>query len=104
MNTKGGKFTYPETLGVTGASIGYFDHDNNWVDEGGVDFTSTSIIPPRASVVKLTHVDSGEMKADYTYQAEFAGQGSGATVSTTPSYLGFAGNGAVLFPSSGWIY
>lgn len=101
MNTKGGKFTYPETLGVTGASIGYFDHDNNWVDEGGVDFTSTSIIPPRASVVKLTHVDSGEMKADYTYQAEFAGQGSGATVSTTPSYLGFAGNGAVLFPSSG---
>ena len=54
MSTKGGAFTYPEKLGIHGASKGYFDRDNNWVDEGSVLFTGTSISPEPGVTVRLT--------------------------------------------------
>ena len=53
INTHGGKFTFPASLGITGASRGYFDARNVWVDEGKVEFTKTSITPPPGSVVRL---------------------------------------------------
>jgi hypothetical protein len=53
MNTKGGSFTYPSSLGIKAASKGYFDNQNHWVDEGSLPFTSTSISPPAAVTVHL---------------------------------------------------
>lgn len=36
MTTKGGKFTLPDSIDVSEISKGYFDGDNNWVNEGNV--------------------------------------------------------------------
>lgn len=55
VNTAGGKFTYPSSLNVTGATQGYFDDNNVWVSTGNVSFTSTSITPPSGTAVRLVH-------------------------------------------------
>ena len=55
INTKGGTFTYPSSLGVTSAQQGYVDDNNIWVNTGSLTFSSTSITPPTATVVRLTH-------------------------------------------------
>lgn len=36
--SKGGVFSWPDSLNILSASKGYFDAHNNWVDEGTVDF------------------------------------------------------------------
>lgn len=55
INIKGGTFTYPSSLGVTAASQGYFDDSGNWVNQGNLSFSTTSITPPTGSVILLTH-------------------------------------------------
>lgn len=55
INMQGGVFNYPSSLGINGASQGYFDNNNNWVNEGNVSYSSTQITPPTATVVRLTH-------------------------------------------------
>ena len=104
VNTKGGTFSYPETLGVTAASKGYFDENNNWVDEGSVAFTATSMTPPEASVVKLTHAGDDWKRPEAVMQAEFATYGDGAEVSTAYSGKdGFACHGYVKTLENGSI-
>jgi hypothetical protein len=54
MNTHGGTFTYPVSLGINNASKGYFDSHNRWVDEGRISFTQKSISPPVGTTIRLT--------------------------------------------------
>jgi hypothetical protein len=98
MSTKGGTFTYPSTLGVTGASQGYVDADNAWVNQGAVGYTSTSITLGAGQTVRLTRPDTGAVPG-IRRQAEFATVGGGATIES--SSLGFAGNGYVNLPTTG---
>jgi len=98
MSTKGGTFTYPSTLGVNGASQGYFDSNNTWVNKGTVAYGSTSITLAAGQTVRLTRPDTGAVTG-IRRQAEFATIGGGATVES--SSLGFAGNGYVNLPTSG---
>ena len=98
MSTKGGTFTYPSTLGINGASQGYFDSNNAWVNQGTVAYTSTSITLAAGQTVRLTRPNTGAV-AGVRRQAEFATIGGGATVES--SALGFAGNGYVNLPTTG---
>lgn len=98
MSTKGGTFTYPSTLGVNGASQGYFDSNNTWVNQGTVAYGSTSITLAAGQTVRLTRPNTGAVTG-IRRQAEFATIGGGATVES--SSLGFAGNGYVNLPTSG---
>lgn len=54
MNTMGGTFAYPSSLGITSASEGHFDTNNRWINEKSVSFTSTAITPPAGVTVRLT--------------------------------------------------
>lgn len=99
MNTQGGAFTYPAALGVTGATVGYFDSSNEWVPQGNVAHTLDSISPPAGVTVRVTHANSGEPVILVRRQAEFGSLGGGATVHA--DMPGFAGNGYVGFPSDG---
>ncbi|WP_455587077.1 DUF4978 domain-containing protein [Bacteroides sp.] len=104
VNTKGGTFSFPESLGVTEAAMGYFDSDNQWVDQGSVAFTSTSITPPVATTVRLLHQGEEETVPESVLQAEFAGYGDGATVSTAYSGMdGFACHGYIKTAANGYI-
>ena len=51
--TGSGAFIYPEALGVISASKGYFNENNEWIDEGTVSFTETSLTMPATSAVRL---------------------------------------------------
>jgi lysophospholipase L1-like esterase len=53
MNTAGGTFAYPSSLGITSASEGHFDMNNHWIDERSIPFTSTAISPPTGVTVRL---------------------------------------------------
>jgi hypothetical protein len=98
MSTGGGTFTYPSTLGVNGASQGYFDGNNTWVNQGAVAYGSTSITLAAGQTVRLTRPNTGAVTG-IRRQAEFATIGGGATVES--SSLGFAGNGYVNLPTTG---
>ena len=104
LSTKGGKFTYPESLGVTAASKGYFDDANNWVDEGSLQFSSTSITAPEATIIKITHAGEEFKKPEAVSQAEFANIGDGAEISTAYSGKdGFACHGYVKTLEQGFV-
>jgi hypothetical protein len=100
MNTRGGKFTFPESLGVTAASKGHFDRNNKWVEEAKVPFTKTELTPEPGVTIRLLRPDTHE-PSPIRLQAEFAELGGGAAVDATPNALGFAGNGYVKLPPSG---
>lgn len=55
MNTRGGTFNYPSSIGIIRASKGYFDKNNKWVSEANLSFTSTSITPPVGKTVRLLY-------------------------------------------------
>jgi hypothetical protein len=97
MNTQGGKFTFPEALGVSAAAKGHFDRDNRWVEEGKVPFAKTEITPEPGVTIRLLRANSRE-PATIRRQAEFAEVGGGAVVDAAADSLGFAGNGYVKFP------
>lgn len=61
MNTEGGTFTYPSSLGIKGASKGHFDSNNQWVSEGSIPFTDTSITPPPGTTVLLTRAAQAQI-------------------------------------------
>ncbi len=104
LSTKGGEFTFPESLGVIAASKGYFDSSNNWVDEGGVQFSSTSITAPEATIIKITHSGEEFKKSEAVSQAEFATIGDGAEISTAYSGKdGFACHGYVKTQEQGFV-
>jgi hypothetical protein len=54
LNMKGGSFSWPAALGITGAQRGYFDNDNVWVNQGSIAFSSTGMTPPAGTIVRLT--------------------------------------------------
>jgi hypothetical protein len=56
LTTCGGKFRYPSGLGIVSASKGYFNEENEWMDEEKVDFTGTSIVVPAATAVRVIHL------------------------------------------------
>jgi hypothetical protein len=92
MNTKGGVFTYPDSLGINGASYGYFDENNQWVKQGDIQYTKTWITPPAGVTVLLTRPDTKE-RTGKRIQAEFVSFWGGSFVESTN--IGFAGNGYV---------
>jgi hypothetical protein len=97
---RGGTFTYPASLGINGASKGYLERNNTWVNESSVPFTSTSISPAAGLTIRLTRPATGEKTPPIRRQAELAEFGGGAIVES--SNLGFAGNGYLRFPGSGY--
>lgn len=92
MNTKGGVFTYPDSLGINGASYGYFDENNQWVKQGDVQYTKTSITPPAGVTVLLTRPDTKEITGK-RIQAEFVNFWGSTFIESTN--IGFAGNGYI---------
>lgn len=54
LSTGGGTFDYPASLGVEAVEQGYFDASNQWVSEGAVNYTSTSITLGEATCVRLS--------------------------------------------------
>jgi len=92
MNTQGGTITFPDSIAVNGASYGYFDKDNQWVDRGKVPFTGTSVSPAPGTTVRLTRLGRVPVIA-VIKQAEFGSYGLGSTLGS--AHIGFAGNGYV---------
>lgn len=92
MNTKGGVFTYPDSLGINGASYGYFDENNQWVKRGDVEYTKTWLTPPAGTTVRLTRPDTKE-RTGKRIQAEFVSFWGGSFVES--ANIGFAGNGYI---------
>lgn len=98
MNTKGGVFTFPDSLGINGASYGYFDKNNQWIKSGDVPYTTTSITPPAGVTVLLTHPDTKE-KSGKKIQAEFVSYWGGSYVES--ANIGFSGNGYINLNAKG---
>lgn len=92
INTKGGVFTFPDSLGINGASYGYFDKDNQWIKQGDVQYTKTTITPPAGTTVRLTRPDTKE-RTGKKIQAEFVSFWGGSYVES--KNIGFAGNGYI---------
>ena len=100
MNTKGGMFTFSDSLNINGASIGFFDKENKWVLQGSVPYTKTTITPPAGVTVRLTRLDTKELNGN-RMQAEFASYGLGSFIES--EFLGFAGNGYVNLNAKGGV-
>lgn len=98
INTKGGVFTFPDSLGINGASYGYFDKNNQWVKEGDVQYTKTTITPPAGTTVRLTRPDTKE-RTGRRIQAEFVSFWGGSFVES--ANIGFAGNGYINLNAKG---
>jgi len=98
MNTKGGVFTFPDSLGITGASYGFFDEDNQWVNQGDVQYTKTWITPPVGVTVRLTRTDTQE-RTGTRIQAEFVSFWGSTFIESTN--MGFAGNGYINLNTKG---
>lgn len=96
---KGGKFTWPASLGVTTAQTGYFDVDNRWikVSDLTVSKNQTELIAPANVTIMLTHGENHAVQGT-RYQAEFARIGGGTLIES--SYLGFSGNGYTNLPQN----
>lgn len=92
MNTKGGLFTFPESLSIKNASVGYFDSNNKWVKQGDISYSATSIEPTAGTTVLLSCSGMAIAPA-IKLQAEFASYGLGSFIEST--FLGFAGNGYI---------
>jgi hypothetical protein len=98
MNSKGGTFNYPSSLGVKNASKGHFDDKNKWVNEGSIDYSSTSLTAPVGMAIRLT-VHGTSATGSIKRQAEFAMIGGGANIAS--ANIGFAGNGYVNLNTNG---
>lgn len=98
INTKGGVFTFPDSLGINGATYGYFDKNNQWVKQGDVQYTKTTITPQAGVTVRLTRPDTKE-RTGKRIQAEFVSFWGGSFVESTN--IGFAGNGYINLNTRG---
>jgi len=109
MSTKGGTFTIPASLKITGASKGRFDNDNQWINESEVNYRQSregqeiSINIQPGTTIRLTCKDTGKTEAQ-TYQAEFADLCVGTENQSSIEGIGFAGIGYAKFPSTEGAY
>lgn len=102
MSTRGGLFTFPDSLGVSGASKGYFDRSNKWVNQGEIPLgKGSSLFVDAGTVVRLIRPDKGDAAPKKILQAEFARVGGAAAIESGAGNVGFAGNGYVKIPVSG---
>jgi hypothetical protein len=53
LSTFKGTFTLPSSIKVVSASKGYFDKNDQWVNEGGVTYDQANIVMPETSAVLL---------------------------------------------------
>ncbi|MGK9118269.1 DUF4978 domain-containing protein [Olivibacter jilunii] len=117
MSTKGGRFSFPDSLKFINISKGYFNADNEWVKKEEASFEKIQAFDSKASrhasitleagmTVRLVmeQQGNGKQKTYRTYQAEFAKLGGGAATEADIRNIGFAGNGYVPFQSSGGYY
>jgi hypothetical protein len=104
MSTKGGMFTFPDSLNISGANKGYFNNDNIWVDQGEVSLNKNSVFVNGGEIVRLLHPDKGEGIPKKIIQAEFTHIGGGSEVESGDGNIGFAGNGYVKLPAAGAGY
>lgn len=109
MSTKGGEFTLPDSLQITGASKGFFDGNNEWVNQGDISLGNragsrgASILLEPGTTVLLTLKNSGDV-IPAIQQAEFAQLGGGANMESSVEGIGFAGNGYVQLPATEGAY
>ena len=115
MTTKGGRFTLSDSIEVNGVSKGYFNGNNEWVNQGEIPLRNTSrgnmtisqrglsLSVDAGTTLRLARPATGEAKPRI-FQAEFAKLGGGAPVEADIEAIGFAGNGYVRFPSTGGAY
>jgi hypothetical protein len=104
MTTRGGFFTYPDSLGIYSASKGYFDGNNEWVNQGEVQLSERprqALFLEAGTTVRLLRPDKGEPAPKKILQAEFADVGGAAQIESGDGNTGFAGNGYVRIPVSG---
>ena len=101
MSTKGGMFTFPDSLGVSAASRGYFDKDNQWVNQGEVAIKGSSLFVDAGKCIRLTRPIKSNANSQAILQAEFAEVGGAAIVESGNGNIGFAGNGYVRIPVAG---
>lgn len=111
MSTKGGRFTLPDTMEITAGSQGYFDRNNEWINQGGIPLKNTnrkndyyrggrSFLVDAGTTVRLIRPGFGEADPK-VLQAEFALLGGGAEIKAEIENIGFAGNGYIGLPSTG---
>lgn len=111
MSSKGGRFTFPDSIEVLSASKGYFNDDNHWVNHGELSLSAVDFFDAAPSVSHSLFVDEGttvllvckkrENSNPYAiYQAENAILNGGTKVDAAIEGIGFAGNGYAQFPSS----
>ena len=94
--SKGGVFSWPDSLNILSASKGYFDAHNNWVDEGTVDFQTDK----RKHIVTL---DAGICQTvRVVCPAEHMEFGGGVVLEAdAENCIGFTGAGYLNFPLAG---
>jgi len=87
MSVQGGTFTYASSLAVTGASQGYFDASNTWVNQGAVSYTSTSVAVGAGKAVRLTYTGTSGGTGGSSPAPTIVGVGAAAasTGTITPS-------------------
>ena len=106
MSTKGGTFTMPDTIQVLNAQKGYFNANDEWVEEGKIvqrNKAPYSIFVDAGTTIRLTCENTG-LKNLKTYQAEHADLCIAADILSNVEGIGFAGNGYVKFPSTAGSY
>jgi hypothetical protein len=105
MSTRGGLFSIPDSLGVSEASSGYFDKDDNWVSLENVSIdklkNAVVVFVNAGTTVRLSCSGRSSMEPKKILQAEFAEVGGAAEVESGNGETGFAGNGYVKIPVSG---
>lgn len=104
--TKGGVFSWTEDVGVVSASKGYFNFDNEWIDEGNVDFYINKskqvyiLEAPSGQIIRLLRHEQKRPSA--IYPAEHAEFGDGVALEADiTNCLGFSGGGYLNFPLAG---
>lgn len=104
--SKGGVFSWPDSLNILSASKGYFDAHNNWVDEGAVDFRIDKrkrIVTLDAGVCQTVRlVRAAQPMPSVVCPAEHMEFGGGVVLEAdAKNCIGFTGAGYLNFPLAG---
>lgn len=103
MSTKGGVFSWVDSLDVEEVSEGYVGKDNNWVTVRRIDGQNmwrNGIKLEDGVTARILHKPIGLQEPAVIYQAELAELSMGALVENKVEKIGFAGNGYVKLPAS----
>lgn len=103
--SKGGVFSWPDSLEFISTSRGYFDTNNKWVDEGALELKNnkkiTSLKADAGWTIRLLRKAEAPMPA-VIRQAELTDVGGGVTMEVDiENAWGFSGSGYLVFPLSG---